>query len=147
VCGVSDSVEYRDANPGLQSYGWPKDFPLNDGIFGGNVGCKIREIIDGTSKTLMIGEVAGAGTGTYNAKWWASWNIADTRDGINGINSVPGGGTNLYIQTLGFSSFHPGGCHFGYADGSVTFLTQNIASSILAALTTRSGGEVVTNEP
>ena len=41
-----------------------------------------------------------------------------------------------------FWSWHPGGAHFVYADGSVHFLAYG-ADAVLAALGTRAGGEVV----
>ena len=118
-----------------------------DGIFGANEPCKIAHILDGTSNTLMVGEATGAGAGTYMGQAWVSANIYDTRDGINGPNTVLGGtfpgmdpskpGQN--VNDSGFSSYHPGGCNFMLADGSVSFLSQNISQNILAALTTRAG--------
>jgi prepilin-type processing-associated H-X9-DG protein len=42
-----------------------------------------------------------------------------------------------------FWSWHPGGTHFLYADGSVHYLTYT-ADAVLPALGTRYGGEVVT---
>ncbi len=41
-----------------------------------------------------------------------------------------------------FWSYHPGGAHFLYADGSVHFLAYG-ADAVLPALATRAGGEVV----
>jgi len=43
----------------------------------------------------------------------------------------------------GFASFHPGGCHFCMADGSVHFIFETIDQNVLADLTTRSGGETI----
>ena len=42
-----------------------------------------------------------------------------------------------------FWSFHPGGAHFAFADGSVRFLRYS-ADDIMPALATRAGGEAVT---
>ena len=69
------------------------------------------------------------------------------RDGINGPNTVPGGKYppgHCGFYDAGFASFHPGGCNFVLADGSVHFLSQNISQNVLVGLTTRAGGEVVT---
>jgi len=50
------------------------------------------------------------------------------------------------VDEGGFSSFHPGGCHFVLADGSVHFISESIDSRTLAAITTRAGEEVVSHE-
>ncbi|MFG0262118.1 MAG: DUF1559 domain-containing protein, partial [Novipirellula sp. JB048] len=47
----------------------------------------------------------------------------------------------------GFHSFHPGGCHFVLADGSVRFFTETVEPRILAAYITRQGGEVIESNP
>jgi len=142
ICGVSDSYDWtRDS-----LHHWPRAFPNNDGVFGGNLPCSISDIKDGTSNTLMLGEMGGAGKGTYFGQAWVCFNISDTSDGINGPSTVVGGVYGGYLPVddyssyfAGFGSFHPGGCNFGLADGSVSFLSQNIAHSTLAALTTRDG--------
>lgn len=41
-----------------------------------------------------------------------------------------------------FYSFHPTGANFAFADGSVRFLSESTRLRLLAALVTRSGGEV-----
>jgi prepilin-type processing-associated H-X9-DG protein len=42
-------------------------------------------------------------------------------------------------------SYHPGGVMATYADGSVRFVNESIASSVWTALGSMNGGEVVTN--
>lgn len=136
MCGVSDSVDFRVPGVG------PKVFPANDGVFGGDRSCTIADIKDGASNTLLVGEVTGAGAGTFLGDFWASWNILDTADGVNGPSSAPGGtyGSGMLgLMNTGFASFHPHGCHFLMTDGSVSFFAQDISDAILKALTTRDG--------
>ena len=140
MCGVADSVDECIGGYAL------REFPQQvDGIFGSNGCCAIADIRDGTSNTLMVGEVTGKGLGTLDGHFWAYANVLDTRDGINGPFTVVGGtyppwAPPLYdLYSTGFASFHPGGCNYALADGSVCFLSQNIANAILEALTTRDG--------
>jgi prepilin-type N-terminal cleavage/methylation domain-containing protein/prepilin-type processing-associated H-X9-DG protein len=143
MCGVADSCFAFSSVPGPWPYN-PRPLGEADGIMAGVEGCPIADIKDGTSNTLIVGEVTGKGPDTYVGGIWAGDNFLST---VNGINSpactAPGGnfpsGTAGGIYAMGFASFHPGGCHFLRADGSVSFLSQNVARNLLAALTTRNG--------
>jgi prepilin-type processing-associated H-X9-DG protein len=42
-----------------------------------------------------------------------------------------------------FASYHPGGVHFLYGDGSVQRINNQIDLSIYQALCTRNGGEAI----
>jgi prepilin-type processing-associated H-X9-DG protein len=140
MCAVSDSYDWtRGAPAGLNAV----IFPRNDGVFGGNRPCAIADIKDGTSNTLAIGEVTGAGPGSLWGEIWIGENLLDTKDGINHpVLTVPGGGTFPFNPCdAAFSSYHPGGCHFTMADGSVSFLSQNIPRNLLISLTTRDGAQ------
>jgi prepilin-type processing-associated H-X9-DG protein len=61
---------------------------------------------------------------------------------LNQLQTKPGvpivGGDNLH----GLYSFHPGGAHIAFADGSVQFLKDTVDKSTVFALVTRNGGEV-----
>ena len=75
-----------------------------------------------------------------------SQDMTDTSEGINGPNTLPGGATawNFYDNRLG--SWHGSGAMFALCDGSVHFIAESIDATVLQALTTRSGGEVVAHE-
>jgi prepilin-type N-terminal cleavage/methylation domain-containing protein/prepilin-type processing-associated H-X9-DG protein len=143
MVGIADSRDWTCDDGGA----YPTHFSKADGTMANMVGCRIVDISDGTSNTLVIGEVTGAGVDSDLAHAWVKLALTDTYDGINGPFTVPGGADVLAImgytfRPIGPSSFHPGGCHFTMADGSVQFLIEDIAAQVLKALTTRDGGDV-----
>ncbi|MEA1949825.1 MAG: DUF1559 domain-containing protein [Planctomycetota bacterium] len=130
---VADSVDWTCDSR------WPR--LDGDGVLYNYSKTKIADISDGTSHTLLVGEITGAESGTYAGHNFVTWNLSDTALGINGPYSRPGGGTWRYREA-GFSSFHAGsGCHFLFADGSTHFIIEDIDQKTLAAMTTRAGGE------
>ncbi len=136
MAGVADSRDHTCNGWQTRSDG--------DGIFFNIHPIKIAAITDGTSNTLMVGEVVGAGEGTHQAQSWVMHNIYHTGNGIN-LN-VPAE-IIFYNPTItGFASYHPGGCHFQLADGSADFIDESIDKFTLASLTTRAGGEVFDRE-
>ena len=137
IAGVADSWSWQETSSNTV----PLDFPKSDGIMGANVPCTIADVKDGTSNTLMLGETTGGGQGSYVGYFWACWDVADMRNGVNGPYTLPGGASSVSGQN-GFSSFHPGGCNFTMGDGSVSFISQNIGQNLLIALTTRDGANV-----
>lgn len=117
-----------------------------NGVFFSLSSVKFKDITDGLSNTLLIGEVTGnpASTSltTINGNTYAAYDVFDVSNGINGSTTVPGGGAFAF-RPQGFSSFHTGGGHFALSDGSVRFVSQNIDRATLRAIATRSGNEVV----
>ena len=122
-------------------------------MFGRQLGCKIRDVYDGTSHTIMIAEVTGGGGGSNKGYPWLIGSLmVDVLDGINGPFTLPGvrpnwkdtsGGVIWGFRLAGPSSYHPGGCNFALGDASVQFISQDINQAVLEALATRAGGEVI----
>ena len=119
-----------------------------------------KHITDGLSNTFAVGEVTGAPGWRSRTDQrlvdrgygWITRDVQDANDGINPSGSVPGGRTDpitgspvsteyVLREEVGFSSFHPGGCHFVFADGHVSFINENIDQAVLEAMATRAGGE------
>jgi prepilin-type N-terminal cleavage/methylation domain-containing protein/prepilin-type processing-associated H-X9-DG protein len=119
---------------------------------------KVLAIRDGTSNTILVGELAGrpalyrvgksvggfapasgAGWGdALNGECWFAGSLADGT-GSNGpcvVNCTNERGRGLY-------SFHSSGVNVLLADGSVRFLSSSINNCTFAFLVTREKGEVV----
>ena len=103
----------------------------------------IWDIVDGTRKTLMVREMTGGEPGSNKGWNWRHFNCKSAAYGINGHGTIPGDGVLTRTGYDTFSSYHPGGCHFQLADGSVRFISENIDRLTLKYLTTRREGEVV----
>jgi prepilin-type processing-associated H-X9-DG protein len=104
-------------------------YAANCHVLSGNRGMKLEDITDGTSTTLLFGEV--------NAGFKAWGHPVNWRDPARGINRGPDG--------FG-GPRHSGGASFVMADGSVRFLNEHISPAVLRALSTPRGGEAVDAE-
>ncbi len=121
---------YPYMNPRLGSTANPGEYARihyasNARVLGGDRRLTARDFTDGTSSTIIGGEVAG------QFKPWG--HPVQWRDLGLGINQSPDG----------FGSPFPGGAQFMMADGSVKFLKNSISPTVLKALATPNGGEVV----
>lgn len=99
-------------------------------LYGSDFSVEIAQIRDGTSNTLMVAEDSGRGDG-MNGAWADGENIYHVGSPINAY------------QDNEIWSDHPGGAHGLLADGSVRFLQNGMTFSVLQALCTRAGGEVI----
>ena len=128
-----------------------------DGMLFNISGIRIRDVFDGTSHTVLMGEGTGS-EGNMNQQvlgspmsnglhfTWAEQALSDMRNGINGQWCVPGDGTYAWHglpPAAGYSSYHPGGAQFLNVDGSARFVSESTPLAVLYALATRSGGEVL----
>jgi len=144
--GVADSVDFSCDGT------WPK--VDGNGMLFQRSQIGMRNVSDGTSNTLLVGEAINGVPGTtafgkdgqYLGYFWATWNVGDTHNGIN-FPLRPGWSFTFLANDAGFGSYHPNGCLFLNVDGSVHFLSQNIPAVVLAALTTRNGSETVAESP
>ena len=130
------------------------DVPDN-GVFDWETRCRYRDITDGCSHTLAIGEFVHIDTrdGTYTEPPGSvrSWIASSTDHASYSFKVVVHPFNTPLDRTLDgvpynwvpFGSYHVGGCHFVMADGSVHFLADGMDWDIYKALATRNAGETV----
>tara|TARA_R110002095_G_C4239429_1_gene238803 strand:- start:404 stop:1273 length:870 start_codon:yes stop_codon:yes gene_type:complete len=116
-----------------------------NGIFYGLSSVRFRDITDGTTNQLAIGERAATKIGNvdYVGSVWAGmilWNYYFNNVWITeaSANGQINGNANR-----GWSSVHAGGVHFALADGSVRFVNENIDGTTWENLGNTQDGNVL----
>ena len=149
---VASAGQFKVAN-------WPSE---NNGLFFRNSRVSLRDVIDGSSLTMMVGERSRT---ISDATWVGVIPSAEfcTKPGRDYEECVPSSpmvlahtgptqpGTYGWVvvpnsKAAGadnFWSLHPGGCNFVFCDGSVRFVKESVDHRIFSSLSTRSGGEVI----
>lgn len=96
-------------------------------IFDGANQCRLSQILDGTSNTILVVEVKG-----QQVPWMEPSDLSfeQLQLAINSGSTDPG-------------SYHPGGFQAALADGSVRFISQTINSNTLRNLITKDDGQAV----
>jgi prepilin-type N-terminal cleavage/methylation domain-containing protein/prepilin-type processing-associated H-X9-DG protein len=123
----------------------------------------LTKVTDGTSNTILVGEVAGR-PNVYNrarqqvplpplnmtegAGWGDPFNGENWMSGstFDGDPTAPSGPCLINCTNVtgrGFYSFHNGGVNLLMADGSVRFVSEDVATRIMAFLITSQRGEVL----
>jgi prepilin-type processing-associated H-X9-DG protein/prepilin-type N-terminal cleavage/methylation domain-containing protein len=142
----------------------PEEFPAqNNGVFYRNSRIGFRDITDGTSTTLMVGERS---QNVADATWVGmipygracnnpAWPVQDCEASNVLILGHTGPSpdepwidppNNRKAGVDDFWSRHPGGCNFAFCDGSVRFIRETIDLPTFSRLATRAGGEAVSGD-
>ena len=131
----------------------------NHGLLFLNSRVRYREIYDGSSNTILFGELLPS----ERDLGWTSGTRATLRNTGEVVtsfrrSSVTGDGADRdeaerdagaevgSLQVGGFGSFHPGGGNFNFADGSVRFLAERIDPELYRQLGHRSDGELMSTD-
>jgi len=115
---------------------------------------ELRQITDGTTHTLFVGEVQGADTFESSNIWSFGVRLVDSlRDTVNPLNTPPGEGTFVTTgNTIGangaFGSYHAEGANFAFGDGHVVFIDDGIDYDTYVAISTIApiDGEIIPTE-
>jgi len=114
----------KSSEEAFQGY-QPSHYAANSRVLNVNGGMNFKEITDGTSNTILAGEIRS------NIKPWGD--PTNFRDPARGINQSP----------HGFGGPFKGGANILLGDGSVRFISEEIDPTVLKALSTPDGNETV----
>ena len=167
IMGANPDPVGRDETDGVRwecNYGWT----YNTGLLIGGDCLGIRDTIDGTSNTIIVGEQSGNAWSSVRSAYHSGWSsglyantsvkrnlelgtaknatmYAQTTVVTSAPNpkSLPSEGNTDYDPAGPLTSFHAGGCHILLADGAVRFLGDSTNATICRELAVRDDGNVV----
>ena len=135
----------------------------SNGIFYRNSQTELRDLLDGSSSTLAVGEAVFIfkiiGRDHFDKNQFLDHWYIGTPDGIDNEASEALGSTaapingykiiDLFVdeKELSFSSHHPGGAQVVFADGHVVFVSETIDRKTWSALGSRDRGDHVVRTP
>jgi prepilin-type N-terminal cleavage/methylation domain-containing protein len=113
---------------------------FSNGVLYAGSKIKVKDITDGTSKTIMVGEskytiIAWAGSAKSDSAA-VSTVLGSTMEQVNLIemsDSLIAGGVANYSMRI-YGSNHSGGCHFLMADASARFVSETIDLNVYRQL-------------
>jgi prepilin-type N-terminal cleavage/methylation domain-containing protein/prepilin-type processing-associated H-X9-DG protein len=122
----------------------------NQGMLYPNSQNRLTDCTDGTSTTLMVGELAWSKSNCFRP-WTRGWGggnsnpAAGTGKNVNlatgALNQTPYNGSSKF-NDVSFGSDHTaGGANFCFGDGSVHFVNQSIDMNTYVSIASRNGGE------
>ena len=136
-CGAADTY------CNLAGSGWDNaSGAANPGVFGGrNVySSSIRDITDGTSNTIMVGEIRAEITTQHSM---FTTNFQGTWTGLKVNSPQITANPADWSKNSGMASYHVGGAHVLLSDGSVRFISNNVDFVTFNYLGGKSDGQVI----
>ncbi len=110
-----------------------------DGTFYGNSRTRTRDVTDGLSNTIIVGERSSRLGGPMWHGWIPDAAAASARF-LGTTDHTPSSPVGHFDD---FSSRHNGGTHFVYADCATRIISNNIDLKVYQAQATRAGAEIV----
>ena len=158
--GAINPVDTCGNNPTYNPAAAPATYNVR-GLLNVNVQRRIKEVIDGTSKSAMFSETITGPDGSQDARgvWWYEWGAQYSHirtpnsplpDEVWGAQCVP---TKAPCQSISpcwgtekysARSTHPGGVNLTMVDGSVAFFSDEVDLVVWKAIGSINGGENVT---
>lgn len=142
-------------NDGLGTNGMDR----SNGLFHANVmstgagqNFRIRDIIDGTSSTVLVGEAYYDLSGqrcdicdrfSFFHPNFDSGNGSDFSETLGSTFHPINTTESFAAAELSYGSYHRGGANICLADGSVKFMSENMDGGLWRAMGSRNGGEVI----
>jgi len=118
-----------------------------NGVLGYLTSVRMRDVRDGTSQTIMLGEQRDP-VSNNRYVYRSVYNGMTRHTGVP-MQSWPvtarySGGNPTWATDFG--SHHEGGAFFTFTDGATRFLSENIDQGVFASLGTRANNEIVDDE-
>ena len=151
IAGQSDGVSFLDSGQ-LTTYKPQNRGPIHTiGVLGYTTE-RQRDVTDGLSQTLLVGESTTRTNLSFRTFWayaYAHYSLASVTpqprilfgDYDACTNAGGTGGSNPCRRGLG--SYHPAGINFLYCDGSVRMTSTMIDINLLASLSTIAGNDFI----
>ncbi len=118
----------------------------------------LRDISDGLSNTMLVGERTGRPDLYRKGQLIDSYPYLNPNEGMDHHQAAWGISTHFWwlvfwheqpinaSNAQGIYSFHSTGANVGFADGSVRFLSESMNQDTLNAMATRSEGDLASQE-
>jgi prepilin-type N-terminal cleavage/methylation domain-containing protein/prepilin-type processing-associated H-X9-DG protein len=109
---------------------------------------KLKQFTDGLSNTFFVGEASGGDQLSGRNRWIIGSRYIDSmRTTCHPLNTLAeqnldntmGWFPTQYVTNGAFRSTHPSGANFGFGDGHVEFITDEIGLAVYKALSTIAG--------